>query len=520
MSDDPRLAHGTLKFQGIHADILALCDKLETEKHDWTPEIDVEGSLNCGKTTMSIWRQLEKAKRYPGIWMFAYRYSETDNKTKLRPAIELIAGIRGDKIKWDGGEMFYNFENGSRLYSFGLKAVDLLSRYDKLRGLGVSDIANDQAESTPRDIHEEVRARLRPDLRMTLMQKEYPRLLFLTPNPAGHRHFLTTDYPEDNHIEGRFYFRISIYDNVHNIGPQAVRSLESSYPSTHVKHGPLVLGKRGMTVIGDAIFEDSFQRSVHIKEVTPDLDDGYYEAFDIGKHCPSWTIAQRGYGGGWTYLAGIIGQDMFLEDFLPIVKKYRKDWFGDLEKHQVKTCYAKGGGSAVGDETRYTDINLLRDAGFHMTTRQNGSAPDVMLAMIERLAGYMRRRDARGRECIAINATETHWLRVSHEGTEMCPFLAQSFEAGAVWDEHFVSVAHRDVRRMKEDDWFEHAVRLAAALELNFGADQLSRSAQEQRLRDQRKRDEQTNGGRWESPQSWLGHMIFLVVSLGLGCCV
>ncbi len=81
-----------LKFQGIHAEILA----------DRTPEVDAEGSLNCGKTTLCIWKELEALQTYPGIWSFAFRYSDTDTKTKLRPAIEQLCAIRGEKMKWDG----------------------------------------------------------------------------------------------------------------------------------------------------------------------------------------------------------------------------------------------------------------------------------------------------------------------------------------------------------------------------------------------------------------------------------
>ena len=89
--------------------------------------------------------------------------------------------------------------------------------------------------------------------------------------------------------------------------------------------------------------------------------------------------------------------------------------------------------------------------------------------MIERYAGYMRRRTAGG-EAFGIDSDPAHWLLVSHEKAEPWNFLADGFEAGYVWDEHFVSVGSKQIRKPKKDGWFEHGQNCAEYLELNFGA--------------------------------------------------
>ena len=48
-------------------------------------------------------------------------------------------------------------------------------------------------------------------------------------------------------------------------------------------------------------------------------------------------------------------------------------------------------------------------------------------------------------------------------------FLADGFEAGYVWDEHFVSVGSKQIRKPKKDGWFEHGQNCHEYLELNFG---------------------------------------------------
>lgn len=483
-----------LNFQGVHAKVLA----------DTTPEIDLEGSLACGKTTLCLAKELLKAKEHPGIWGFMCRYSDNDTKTKLRPAFEEICSIYGESPAWDAKELCYVFDNGSKIYAFGLKSVDFLSRYAKLRGLAVSRIYVDQPEEMPGDIGLELRARIRPDLRASTQGRSFPTQLTLSPNPPSDRHWIAKQYPTDNSIKGRKHYALSVYDNAHNLPDGFIASLEASYPPGHAKHGPMVLGKRGVSVIGDPIFDDSFIRRAHVTKTPYAADDALYEAFDVGKHNPCWIVAQRPYAGGWRFLGGIQGQDLFLEDFLAVVKQKRQDWFGDLSRAKILTCSVPSGVRTAAQVPRYSTMNLLRDAGFEPRFHEAGQSPDVLLAMIERLASYMRKRNGKGEEAIQVNSDESRFLRASGEGVDPAPFLAQGFEAGMVWDEHFVSVGSKEVRQPKEDDWFEHGLNCAAALELNFGADQSSEADRQARLLKTRQRMADSTPI-LTGPQSWLG---------------
>jgi len=78
----------------------------------------------------------------------------------------------------------------------------------------------------------------------------------------------------------------------------------------------------------------------------------------------------------------------------------------------------------------------------------------------------MRRRTPQGE---AFVISPDRWLRASSESIVPWKFLADGFEAGYVWDEHFVSVGSKQVRKPKKDGWFEHGQNCHKYLELNFG---------------------------------------------------
>lgn len=444
-----------LTFQGVHAEILA----------DETPEIDVEGSLNCGKTTMCLWKELEAIQQFPGIWSFAFRYSDTDTKTKIRPAIEQLCAIRGERPKWDGTELCYHFDNGSRMYSFGIKAADALSRYSKLRGLPVSRIYNDQSEELPEDMSGELRGRLRPDLATRLAGRSYRTQLTFSPNPLSERSWLAKQFPVDNRFKGRHYYSISLYDNAHNLPAETITGLEAAFPPDHPRHKGIILGQRGPNILGSPIYAGYFKRELHRREV-PVRDGDLLEGFITGKSHPCWVIAQRTQTGSLQFLGGIMGVDLLLTDFLPIVLQYRAEWFG--KDAAIKTCGAPTG--AADDPTRLGDMEILRDYGFKPRWCENSNAPDVRLAMIEHLGDAMRHRTHIGDEALAVNDDPARWLEASREGIKSNPFLAEGFEVGYVKDDHFASVAHKHVRQPKDDDWFEMGMRAAEILVQNFCA--------------------------------------------------
>ena len=429
---------------------------------DWeTPEQDVEGALSSGKTTACLHKELIALERWPGIFSWIGRFGDGETQTKVKPAFEQILRENHFAVDWDSKELAYRFPNGSKCYSFGLKSPDAVSRYSKIRGLGVSRIYLDQTEELPEDFSLELRLRLR--------QQGFPHQLTFSPNPPNVTHWLAEQFPTDNHIVGRKHYAVSIFDNAHNLPKELLDAALLAYPSEHAKYRSVILGQRGVNVTGVPVYRGAFKRPVHVLDVPFDASLPLLLAIDFGKHHPCAVLGQRPYFGGLQVLGGLLGKDLFLDDFLPLVKASIGDWFGACPSG-IQVCCDPAGSHQSSQGTRFNGVEVIRSFGFEPSWRDNANAPDVRAGVIETLAGHMRRRTPDG-EAFGVSSDPAHWVLVDAHGPKHEPFLADALEAGYVWDEHMVSVGNKQVRKPKKDGWFEHGMNCLEYLELTFGAD-------------------------------------------------
>lgn len=441
-----------LTFSGIHAQILA----------DQSPELDVEGARNSGKTWVLCAKVAQSCLDYPGIEWLICRYSGTETDNKLRPEFVRVSRLMGIFVEWHEDESAYWFPevNGriSKVFAYGLKTQDKLALYAKIRGLGVAGVWNDQTEELVEAIGTEIRFAMR--------QPGFPHQLIFSPNPPGEDHWLADQFPEDEQIPGRKLYRLSIYDNRHNLPDQTIAQIEQMYPPTHARHKSLVLGLRGVNVIGTPVYQDAFDRDVHLLPLEYDPNSELLEAIDSGKHNPTWLVAQRSPMGGIHLLGGIMGKRLFLEDFLQIVQRYRLEWFGDQAR--VKTC-CDPPADAYSSRLRYTNVSILREQGLSPVWRDNAMAADVRESVIQSLAGFMRRRIG-DHQAFAINDDPSRWLMASHVIVKRSLWFTDGVEGAYVWDDNFVSVANKKVRQPKTDPWVDGGQRCLENICLNFCA--------------------------------------------------
>ncbi len=439
---------------------------------DTSPEIDLEGALSSGKTTACLWKVWNSLHEHPGILWWMGRYGDGETQTKVRPAFEAICQQAGERPTWNAKELAYEFPNGSKCYSYGLKSPDTLSRYSKMRGMGVAGIYVDQAEELPEDFSLELRLRLR--------QPNYPHQLIFSPNPPNVTHWLAQQFPTDNRISGRQYYAVSIHDNAHNLAPDLIEAALRAYPPDHAKHRSVILGQRGVNVTGVPVYRGVFVRATHIKPVPLSPHSPLLIGLDFGKHHPCAVFAQQPYYGGLHVLGGLLGQDLFLDDFIPLLQHYLQTWFGTVPMG-VQLCCDPAGSHQNSQGARFNGVDIVRRFGFAPLWRDNADAQDVGGATIDTIAAHMRRRNPGG-ESFQVEADPAKWLLVNLDGPTTEPFVADALEAGYVWDEHMVSVGNKQVRKPKKDGWFEHGMNCLEYLELNFGA---TRATEEQRERKQ-----------------------------------
>lgn len=472
-------------------------------KADWkTPEILIEGSLGCAKTTLFLDKEIDALLKWPGIPILLFRWSQDAVDTKLRPAFEELLSIRNIESEWEQNKKRFVFENGSIAYCFGLKAVSAVEQYNKIRGLGVSRIAGDQCEEAAQQVAGELRGRLRPDLTATVLGKRYPFQLTFVANPSDDDMWLSKEFPVDNHIKGRKLYSLSVFDNKW-LPKESIESLLRQYPVEHPKHLTMVLGKRGPEIYGVPVFEGLYKREIHHRAIQTRRTT-IVESFEFGKHNPAWVFGQQTYAGGLMLLGGIRAQEMPLEDFLPIVKDYRKRWFP--EDVEIKTCTSPMGDKSSLAGTRFTSMEILRKAIGPIHYRDNGNAADVRLALIESLSGYLRRRTPTGEESIGVNDDSTRWLVASQDGIKESAFLHIALEAGYTWDKHFVSVSSKEVKQPREDDKFSNVMHCVENIILNFCAGQPSQAEKDEKRRKIRAQQAQTDadGSDFSFPGSWM----------------
>lgn len=454
-----------LEFRGVHQAIL----------NDTTLERDVEGALSSGKTIVCLWDEIDALIAEPGIWTLLSRWTGDATDSLLRPQFEQLCRLHDFATwTWDDKKKFYEWPNGSRAYAFGLKtqSQEPEERFGKIRGLPVSRIYVSQAEQVPEDISSELRSRMRPDIEAQARSDSYRRQLTFDANPVDDDtgpsgHWLAKQFPVNNSIKGRRYFRLSLRDNAHNLPADFIEQQERIYPPEHPKHKTMILGERGFAVSGEPIYDELFDRKLHVREAEAGPHAGLLEGFEVGKHNPCYLVTTRTPSGSLLLLGGLLGQGLVLEDFLPLVKQYRAEWFSPEQLATVRTCISPMGESKT-RTMRMTLIQTIKRAGFVLHYRDEANAPDVQLAQIEYIGGLLRRRTATRDECLGISDNASRWLTVSHEGVKPLPFIAYGFEGGYTWDKHFVSIGHKQVRQPKEDDKYANAMHCLENIVLNF----------------------------------------------------
>lgn len=472
-----------LEFTGVHADFLA----------DQTTEIDLEGARSSGKTWVVCAKIIRSCQAHAGIeWLFC-RYSGEETKNKLKPEFIRLCALHDEYPKWDDKSSCYLFENGSKVFMYGLKTQDRLAFFAKIRGLGVACVAVDQTEELPEPIALELRAVMR--------QPGYPHQLIFSPNPCDEDHWLADQFPEDQSIPNRKFYRVSLYDNVQNLDPKTISGFEQAYPITHAKHKSLILGMRGPNVTGTPVYDGVFDRNLHVGPVAFDPSSVLLEAYDAGKHHPTWLAAQRTPFGGLRILGGIIGKRLFLEDFLPLVQRYRSEWFTDDGATAIESRVCCDPPLSAEKGLRYTTVNILNAAKLKPRWRENANAPDVRGTVIEHLGALMQRR-AGNSQAFLITNNPTRWLMASQAVVKQTKLLVDGLEGSYVWSSNYVSVGNKLVRQAQFDQWLDGWQRCLENLVLNFLAGQLSQAERDALTK--KARDGGRGSGFLDTPTGWM----------------
>ncbi len=444
-----------IRFYGTHTRVF----------HDAAKQVDVEGAVRSGKTTLCLVKVLALCRQHPGIHGLIARFSDGDTDRLLKPIWRAVCDMAGVPLEWNAEEGYDELPNGARVYITGLKTQDQTSRYAKFRGLTLAFAYVDQAEELPHDVYQE--------LALRLSQKGYPSQLLLSPQTVGEDHWIAREFPHDRALKaGRSYYALSTHDNAHNLPPGWIREQETAHPPGTPIHSTLILGKRGATIVGDPVYGSPadgsrpgvFLRTRHEVSVGYDRRLALEVGLDFGKHHPCIVARQVSPVGQVRYLGGILGHDLHLDPFLTEAKRYLHLWFPN--PIDVRWCCDPAG---VSNPIGVDMGKMLREHGIQAKYVEDSNSPAVRVALIERIAAQMRSRALDGSEGFAVSNGDT-WIRLSANGIVQHRMVADALEFGYVWDEHMVSVGSKQMRKPKKDGWHEHPMNVIEYLEANFGA--------------------------------------------------
>lgn len=424
-------------------------------------EVDFEGAVRAGKSTPAADKLADYTVEYPGIHMAATRWTQDGLDAQVKPLWRDTAMLHGLTLRWHADEEYDEIVGtGSRVYLRALKASEGTNRYGKLAGLTLAALWIDQPEEAPEDvINAYVPARL--------SQPGYPHEAWFTPNPPREDHWLARRFPEANTTPHRTYIRTSVYDNRHNLGDEYIAGLERAYPVGTVLRRRFIEGKRGLNATGRPVYANYFRRDTHAGPIPLNRELPLIELWDFGQHRPCCVWQQFTPWGAMHVLGGVMGEDIYIEDFAPLVLAQRAQWFPHAS--ELWSACDPAGSKANSQGTKKTALDVLADVlGYRPRFTENSNAPEVRAFAIQTTAGYMRRRAIRGGEAFRVDADR--WLIVSQTESVKRQFYLDGLEAGYVWDDRVVRGAGGKVIQVPlKDKYYEHAQNCVEYGVINFG---------------------------------------------------
>lgn len=443
--------------------------------------LNAEGAFRSAKTWTALAKIRLQLEEWPGQldphrvgayiqgsgirWAMS-RWTEDDLHQKLIPDWRLVCALLGvPHGEWNTSEGCFDFYNGSRVYGIHLKTSQITTRFAKVRGLTVAGFYIDQAEEVPEDVLEEASLRI--------SQPGFPQQFIITPNPVPETHHIARRWSTRNPKPGHRLIQLSIWDNAHNLSPETVQAAEALYPPGHPARRTKLEGLRGLDVRGTPVYTGAFVRSRHVPALgvafNPQL--ALCELYDFGFHHPCVVFLQWAPWGHLAVLGGVMGQDLHLDEFLPIVERYRAKWFPKAVLISAGCDPAGANENAQG--IKGLPVSLLREwyrehGQTQVTPRylSHANAPEYRRAAIDRGATYMRHQGLGGAECFAVDAE--HWALVGRDTAGRMEerydsFFIDGLELGYVLEEREGQVQARHSGRLgtyyvpKKDGWFEHA---------------------------------------------------------------
>jgi hypothetical protein len=420
------------------------------------PYVDIEGGLRGSKSTAAHIKAYVLINQHPGIDCLMSRYTDEDTFGELAPRWRSFAEAHGLQLAWNSSEGYDEVVNGpvgvsghrARVYLRGLRSADTARPYAKVRGLNLGHIHIEQAEELPSGWHGELVGRL--------SQQGYPHSLWYTPQPVNQDHWIAKLFPETNPDPMYHYIRTNCYENRENLPPGYIEQLEAAYPVGSAQRRTLLEGRRGLAIQGEAVYAGYFHRHLHVSEdVAIDRHTPLIESWDFGHGHPCVSWRQYLTIGRLQVLGAVMGENMFLEDFVPAALRYRAEWCPN-----PLTIYTTGDPAGLDITNQGVSVSKVRDIlaehGVHPIVDErmlSANRPEIRYQAIQNQSQQMRRFAFDGKPAFLIHPRA---VVLTAKGPQWTTFAVDGYEAGYVWDTRAVIGMAAGIRRPKKDGYYDH----------------------------------------------------------------
>lgn len=421
---------------------------------DERPErcIDVEGSPRSAKSWgvgFWIWKLVYK---YPGIQIFYCRYKDDDLVT-LRDVWGKVSVYFPSYLQpaWNSSDQSWDYPNGSRVLLSSLRVSEASTAaaiHGKYKGKTIAVVIVEEAQEVPWANYLGLKERLSQSKTPAGEDFDYPLKIVLVHNAVDEDHWIakeefplagdgdTCSKPDHHHI------RADLYSNRQNLGPKVMEGYERDYPEGHPLRRTVIEGKRGVTLLGDPVYRQSFKRPFHVAK-TAIVREAYYpllEGWDFGQQKPAVVWAQYiRHLAALRILAAVKGSEVFLELFAPKVLEIRRRLFGADDQMEIRSWCDPTGATGNGG-LQFTPVTLLHDLGVMARPARStqgsadGNDAEVRDIAIQTIGGYMHRTAVDGSQafqvspqCIELSYVDGVWQQKESN------LLVTAFEVGYIW---------------------------------------------------------------------------------------
>lgn len=412
---------------------------------------DLEGGYRSGKTTVAILKVGDLCYAHPGMQWFVGRWTQDATDAQLKPRfLELLAHAVVDYLPEESAYLLRSKdpERPSKVYLRGLKPSEGTQPFSKIHGLTIAGAYLDQPEEVPYEYFRHLQTRM--------SQPGYPQMLLLTPNPPAKNHWIAREFPEDNSrlAEGYRYTKVTMRDNERALGKDYVDRVERDLRNDPAEYRRAVLGQRGVPLKGRPVYQGVFEEGVHV--VAPEFNPAVplIECWDFGHKHPAVTWLQFPPGELLIH-GGVMGENLFLEDFIPYVEAVRGEWFPTVAPSMLWwTCDPAG--DSPNSHGSKTGVQILHGFGIIPRIEPDANTPPKRTFAIQAMSGYLRRRHYDGKPVCRIN--RRFYLVNEHGDRTTDAVIVDGFSVGYVWDDDhaYQGTQYANLRRPKKDGWFEH----------------------------------------------------------------